>query len=371
MECIEDIDGSQNTPVSQVYDLVDMPLDTQEIAKIFSPQENKIMYVKDFQYANPLLNLELSKILAEAENLGTTKVKIINTLIELGNDREVAETIVEATKEYGISHVLKILFESPKIHNTITNIGQNEFCNSNILIIATFIIKESLESLASIEYFFNNILHIAVNLPQILDNNYFKTTTHFIASNLAMYLYKGEIDVLSSSYYTANYGSRIITYNYLEQKRQKLIESNEGRSIDNINEFLEKCGTDILAQTIFTSFGGIITPTFYDIGISALAGGLQCYNFYNNAPKAQTLSSINVAISYALDLSTLFVAGQNINLDINTLFGQMLTIKQCITAINTVVLVDHFSKLSISLIEEHYLNNIVNFFGDKYDYYIE
>jgi tetratricopeptide (TPR) repeat protein len=371
MECIEDIEGSQNTPVSQVSDLVDMPLDTQQIAKIFSTQENKIMYVKNIQYANPLLNLDLSKILTEAENLGTTKGKIINTLIELGNDREVAEIIVEATKEFGISHVLKVLFETPKIHNTITNIGQNEFCNSNILFIATFIIKESLESSASIEYFFNNILHIAVNLPQIIDNNYFKTTTHFIASNLAMYLYKGEVDALSSSYFTAIYGSRIITYNYLEQKKQQFSEANETKSIDNINEFLEKCGTDILAPIIFTSFGGIITPTFYDLGISAFVGGLQCYNFYNNQPKIQIPSSINVAISYALDLSTLYVAGQNLNLNINTLLGQMLTVKQCITAINTIVLVDHFAKLSISLIEENYFNNMVSFIGDKYDYFIE
>lgn len=99
--------------------------------------------------------------------------------------------------------------------------------------------------------------------------------------------------------------------------------------------------------------------------ISASIAGMQCYSIYKQTSKASNVTTAEIIVPYALDLFTLYTITRNIKFDFITPADQIMTIKQVVAILDSIVTVDYISKIAIPSIKEgcndavDYINNFV------------
>ena len=121
-------------------------------------KDNKdiIMFsITDVIYDNLLLNVQ--GILFEADQIGGTRA--VQNIINLGEDYEVASTIAEYIKQYGIKHVMKILF-SDTINDKV-----DLSCNQIVAIAEDKVTKKYSETLV--------LLDVEKVASKIIEQNFF------------------------------------------------------------------------------------------------------------------------------------------------------------------------------------------------------
>jgi len=251
--------------------------------------------------------------------------------------------------------------------------------NQQDIMLASFTIKEAIESAPMIKYFLEEILHLpSIELPELLNNNYLWIGMHCVVCNIGMYSMLGRVDPVSPLMLSSSYANRILTYEYLFEQRQERLQNTEDKSINNPLEFIEKCGPDIVSQValVVMNNGLYIAPTIYDVTISVTVGGMQCYQQYKQAgnPIPTKEQSITQVIApYVADTvvaaSTVYALHKNNPLDTASMFGQLMAIKQGFVVMSSVVMTDYITKLSVATYEELYPENITNIAGDIYDYF--
>ena len=344
----------------------------------------EIRCVTKFEYYSENLLLCREELIYEAGQIGG--IEAINKLIELGEDSQVANALISAAKEYGTQNILNILFASqrqmnepifqdlnklPEISNTQDNTKFYTEGYYNNLVISSLVVKEAVETIPMIKYVINDIFHIHYSWPEFIDNNYFKISLHNIAVNVGIYSLTGKIDIFASSFSTTIYGGRILAYEYLANQKQINFQNQEDKSIDSPNEFIEKCGFDMLAQTSLGVIGSLISgsPMLYDVVISASVGSMQCYSLYNQEEKQDISPTIvSTVIPYIMDSIVVYASIKNMQFDLTSQFGQMLAVKQSFALMSAIVMTDYTTKLFMNSIGDQlyeYCNDIT---GNIYGY---
>ena len=366
LDLVEDIEESQPSQPSTQDAILSQSCPSN------TPTNSQIIYhLTEIRYDNPLLNSEMILV---ARKIGIPNIKIFNYFNQLGEDKIVADIIIDASYEYGAEHIVKIIFaeyiinEKTVFENKLPNINQQTSPQFNHLTVAALAIKDSIEALPILKYFFSDILYLPFSLPKIIDNNYVKITMHYAACNIGSYFLTGKVDFINSAASTAIYSSKIFLYDYLANQKQQ-----DKITIDTPFQFIEMCSFDITTQSIISILGSLIygIPNSYDIVISATVGGLQCYNLHNRPEKPIQDSNIAISTPYAVDLITLYLMIKNVNFDLTSGIGQMLAVKQSINIINAVVIADHVTKLIISNFNENYFDYLNDFLGEIHDYFYQ
>ncbi len=333
-------------------------------------------------YDNPMLNYGL---LGSAIKYGG--ISSIDRLIAIGKDKEAATCIVEAVDEYGADHVFNIIFsnertdvikESPKITDQeqqepeFVNDNEYNFYHSNKVTVGSYAIKEIIESFPMIKYFFKEIIHIPLPLPEFIYNNYFRISIYYVVCNVGVFSITGKANFILSAVETAIYGSKILAYESLTKQKYLDVQDNVDQSINTPIEFVEKCGFDIVVQSTLGLISSKITSTsaIYNIAIGSTVAGTQCYNLYSQGNyKVQELSLLKSIIPYTVDGIVFYIATQNMVFDLSNPVSQMLAIKQGFAVMGAIVTADYISKLFISNIPEGYLENYENIVGNIYSYF--
>ena len=359
---------------------------TQQM-KVVGINDVEVLYVKEIIYTNPLLRYgHMQEILKEAHQIGGAVA--VNKLIALGEDTEVANILIEAMEERGTKHVLDIILDHKAIaqdeYNPVISDQSNlpDFeDNQNFrpkdhtseLMLSSFAFKEAIEALPTIKYFVKEILQIKYELPELIDNNYFKISAHYIVCSIGMLSVTGKLDPMASSLPTVVYSSKILSYELLAKQKQINFQNTEDKSIDSPLEFIQKCGFDMTAQMLLGSLSSFFTgtPVFYDLAISASISGVQCYSLYNQAEKSSTeISVMQTIIPYAADTVTFYYMASRTHFDFTTHIDQMVAIKQGLVVMSSVVMTDHMTKLLLSNIQEmDIVESFNNIIGDVYGYF--
>jgi hypothetical protein len=335
-----------------------------------------VSYVNHIEYYSNNILLRNDCLLNQAGKVGG--IKAVNSLIDLGEDAEVASIIMEYTNLYGANHIVDVLFGS--IHNidsaikeetpSITYITSTEsgyehsgsrnqprensyFWDNSKVTLSSFTAKEAIEALPTIKYFVKEILHITYELPEFTDNNYFKLTAHFIACNVGMFSLTGKFNVANSLLPTAIYGNKLLAHEYLTNFKQSNFDKEENKSISTPYEFIQKCGFDMVTQATLGMASSLLSgnPFIYDIAISATVGGVECYNLYtqqdSKSSQASNKGITQATLPYLADTIVYYATTWNMDFDLSSTFGQMLAVKKGFTVLSNVVMTDYLSKLII------------------------
>ncbi|MCT4635269.1 MAG: tetratricopeptide repeat protein [Rickettsiales bacterium] len=249
----------------------------------------------------------------------------------------------------------------------------------NIKLLTSFALKEAIEAAPLIKYFLEEMLHLpSIELPKILSNNYLWIVMHYAVCNIDTFSVLGSFKLTSSLTPSLYYANKILIYEYISDSRQEHFQNTENKSISSPMDFIEKCGPDILSQTLIvvTNNGILFTPTIYDITISAAVGGMQCYQQYKqqteNQMKEQSFAQITITFiaDAAAGISTGCALLQSNPIDITSLLGQMMLIKQSFVVMSSVVITDYMTKLVLATYEELVPENITQFLDETYKYFL-
>ena len=320
-------------------------------------------------YDNPALNLGIVDSIAKKRGADP-----VNGVVEISANIKQYQLPSNEDKSTGIDKSIeKIELEGYTSYEDEVPLHEQQLPTINQLTTTSFAVKEAIEALPIIQYFFKEILYLKYPLPEFMDSNYFKIAVHYTSCSVGMFSISGKFDFVTSMFPTVIYGERILTYEYLAKLKQENFQDTEDKSINSPIEFVEKCSFDIAAQ-IFLGIvsGGVSSATIlYDTVISGTVGGMQCYSQYNqfeNLQQDKNTPMEKTIISYVMDSLVLYSITRNIDFDFTTQVGQMLAVKQSLSIMSVVVMTDHMSKLllasvqKVNLIEP--LNNMIeNIYG--------
>ncbi len=350
-------------------------IDNLRMAEQLAPTSEfniRVMCVTEIKYNNPVINLNVLNSIAKKEG-----ITAVNSLIAIEkNHQKFLQNLETNDKEVTAHNVLidKGNYGKPFSEQT------SSFYTVNRATIISYVVKEGIEAVPTIKYFLNEILHLPITFPEILENNYFRLITHYSACNMGMFSIASEIDIVKPILSTTIYGTRIFAFDMLSTQKQKNLEIEKDKSINTPYEFIEKCGFDMVAQGILGSLGDIVlgTSSVYGLTISATVGGMQCYNLYkayNKDINAKNFSVIQTVVPYIIDVITFCTVTKNLNYNFNTPIEHIMYVKQSFVMLSSVVTADYVIKLSlysiqdtIHKIEEDYIDPLLHYVGECINY---
>lgn len=357
-------------------------IDNLRMAEQLAPTSEfniRVMCVTEIKYNNPVLNLNGLDFVVKNEGITS-----VNSFIEIRENFQKYQEFLQNIETDG---------KEVTVHNVMvdgSNYGKSlpEQASSlhmvNRATIISYTVKEGIEALPTIKYFLNEILHLPITLPEILENNYFRLITHYSACNMGMFSLTGKIDIVNPVLSTAVYGTRIFIFDILATQKQKNLEIEEDKSIDTPYEFIEKCSSDMVAQAILGSLGSIVfgTSSVYDLTISATVGGMQCYNLYKSynqdIDNTKTFSIVQTVVPYIVDVIIFCAATKSLNYNFNTPIEQIIAVKQSFVILSSVVAADYITKLvldsihdSINKIEDDYIYPALKYIGEGINFIYE
>lgn len=388
-------------------------LKSERIADIYNQRGNYFLEVADekslevaqesFLYA---YNEEKAKLSQEV--IGKVAYPLFEACIGLGRV-ELRQNNLKAAQQY--FNEAKTIAEKlylqgrPELNNLLDSIhSQQSFTpSSQTLTMATFAIKEMIEAGPMLKYFFKEILLPPVQyltqqdlpkvtLPEFISNNYFWIGMHGTATIIGVSTLPTTVPTITTKIAasltsTSIYGIKLITHDAFANYKQQILQTTEDKSMDNLREFIEKCGFDIISYTLLgTMSGGIgklmisgmpLTYIAYDIAISATIGGSQCYVDYQiESLSTRSTATTEVIVPYILDgivaLSLSTVIGANMQFGTSNIATNILAIKQSLAIMSSVVATDYMSKLflqinheTISNIEESYLKPAFDYLSEE------
>lgn len=236
--------------------------------------------------------------------------------------------------------------------------------NSNLFLLS-LTSKNLIEEAPTIKYFWKNILQIPlIELPEIMNNDLFWITTHYVICQIGLFSITGQIHWQACLPATASYSIRLFTYNFLLEQKQSELLNSEHRDIRNSHDFIEKCGFDITMQTA-------IGLTYATPLLSASLGGLHCY-YLHNQESIDELSSQETVIPYVTSIYSGYLTISKMNFNFDTETEILLYMEGAFTTIRSIVIAHDVTTLllltSQELITPTY-DLIIETLGDIYDYY--
>jgi hypothetical protein len=290
--------------------------------------------------------------------------RVINALIDLGSDQEVAAVLLDAVSEYGAKHVVHTLFSSdipstpggsgaliPEInHHEQPNVPGNHIPEA----IGLLTVRDVLESAPTIKYFANNILQLNIKAPELSTTAW--TGIHFILGSTGGYIISTVTDISpvtaisAAAISSATYMSKLELYENMSQHTGLYETIGMQMALSLVNSGINKY--------MMPELGGY-KALGYDMMISAAIGGMKYYqdNYHYNI---QDKSILEVAIPYLADIATMYVMTKNIHITNNDAISYMIFTKQALAAISGVVTVDYMSKMAISIISDYVNSDYIN-----------
>lgn len=221
-------------------------------------------------------------------------------------------------------------------------------------------IKETIETLPSIQYFAKNILHLSYEFHNLI-NNRNKFFIHFVTCYVGVHAVQSlrlinQNSILSNlieSYsLTAQYALSTIIRENLARQSQTKYQSYTDKTIDSIPDFFRKCGVDMVAQmgwSISSRQSMFRYPlTKYNFLVSGIISGTQCYSQYNSHNyQGGSNTFIEMVLPYITDLIALIGTISTMRFDFSSMLGSMIAVKQVALVLNVVTMTDYITKLAI------------------------
>ena len=266
--------------------------------------------------------------------------------------------------------------------------------NYDLPYVVFFSIKELIEKSASIKYFATEILHLDYLLPasikqiELPEFSYlFWIIIHCAAFNLGMRPLIG--NEFSKTIFLASsiYGFKLSLNDFVVSQKQSYISNRENK----LENFIDKCGYLIALQASVDSLNKevnkLIIPDNLDpfpyatVIMGITIEGMECYKLHKQQEVIHQPSIISKIIPYVADITAagltlssvmsqnLYLRGKYANNNKLETIMKMVQVVEGFMILNTVVAVDHLSKLVVFTVEETIIYPMMEYFGETYNYY--
>ena len=266
--------------------------------------------------------------------------------------------------------------------------------NYDLPYVVFFSIKELIEKSASIKYFATEILHLDYLLPasikqiELPEFSYlFWIIIHCAAFNLGMRPLIG--NEFSKTIFLASsiYGFKLFLNDFVVSQKQSYISNRENK----LENFIDKCGYLMALQASVDSLNKevnkLIIPDNLDpfpyatVMIGITIEGMECYKLHKQQEVIHQPSIISKIIPYVADImaagltlssimsQNLYLRGKYANNNKLETIMKMVQVVEGFMILNTVVAVDHLSKLVVFTVEETIIYPMMEYFGETYNYY--
>lgn len=239
---------------------------------------------------------------------------------------------------------INFLGTKEKAHDSSSSQDFSSGSPINKIAIGAFAVKETLESLPVVTSFLN-IYDIDTSW---IRGSGIDVYAHFLASYAGSLILLGEIDpakaIFSNTLYQAKQEIREDLYKNYQQA--------EDKSIDNPIEFIDKCGSYIMDQTLVSFANSNLD--FLAMASSAQNGaiaGIECYNLYNSQPLTNNDDSNLSQVAKLLVYPTMILSSFD-SMDFSTNFNAMESYKQGISTLSSIVMADQLVGVLSHIIED-------------------
>ena len=253
-----------------------------------------------------------------------------------------------------------VIYQEP----TTTNL---ELSTSNYLIPSLFGVRQFIEWLPLIKYLAKVTMDLSgrnTSTPEILDSKPFLFSMHLVAGHAgAMLLPTDAINdgLVIATAGSMSYGVRLVASNYLNEQRQEILLQDE--VIDSY-KMTKYCASTILAYTApsfaactisnFILPGTPCSVTGYDLIISTSLGGSECYLVYKAKTQDDHKTTTDAVVPYIVDAVALAFASQYMNFDSSSLATMMLSVKQDLAVVSTVIAADYIGRMTIDIVPDEF-----------------
>ncbi len=313
--------------------------------KVATGTELTVLALHSIQYDNPVLNHpNFVNLLMEAKQSGG--MKAVNRLID--GDKTLKSS------QYNKFVLLKN-GNIPAEPESFTSSNDIPGFSANQLVAPLFGVRQFIEYLPMIKYLAVNFFPKSVSnitLAEFLSYTSVLITVHLTTGYAAIMLLPPEdrVNTLAiSTIGSIDYATKLLTSDYL-------------KSIDNSMEPLQQCEITILAYTIpglvSCSIIKLMLPEFScskdDLIVSAGLSGMQCYSIYKEKISDKAQTTTDLIMPYIMDGIMLVLAVRSMSFDNSNTMHLMLSIKQCFSVINTIVITDYMTKMTLGLLSQEF-----------------
>ncbi|MGB4191944.1 MAG: FG-GAP-like repeat-containing protein [Rickettsiales bacterium] len=252
-----------------------------------------------------------------------------------------------------------------KAESTTTDNAHSSPSNNNLMI-SLLSAQQIVEYIPIIKY----IAHgFNLSLPEVLGNKSMLITSHLILGNAAAALLPYESmtnGMITSTIATSIYVIRLVSAGYLVEQRQEVLSQDVPMSSF---ETLKYCGASMLAYTLPNLAKCAATKWFipeaecsligYDLGLSASLAGADCYAMYKATSEPIIPTTADVLIPYIADAIAFAITSQYVSIDMSSATMAMQSVKQCMSAVASVVAVDYVGRVMMDIVPSEMKDNYV------------
>jgi hypothetical protein len=207
-----------------------------------------------------------------------------------------------------------------------------------------------------------------INILEILDNKPFLLTMHLVAGLAGVALlnqYALNNAMIITIVGSLNFGVMFLASHYLNEQKQELKQQDKYKNGFEVSKY---CVGVMLAFTmpsiatcILTQFGvpGAECSLNY-FGLEFFIAGTECYSFYKTTQKSRHLTTADVVIPYIADCVAIAFASHHMSFDVISFATIMLSIKQDLALMASVVAVDYLSRLAVDLVPENIKDSYID-----------
>ncbi len=321
---------------------------------------------------NNALKAEATALLCIDASMDSKYIKMQDkAFAEFGQHLMVVYRDLSATLSNGVRETQKLLgASSSEDANAVIRYqepaaNKPESSTSNHLMLSLFSIRQLIEYLPLIKYVAqgtSDYFGLNVTIPTILDNKPLLFTMHLVAGHASAMLLPNDAvnnGLAVSTAGSLGYGARFVASNYLNEQRQEVVSSDKPMELLELAKY---CGTTILAYTLpnivsclttkFAIPGTECSITGYDLAISASLGGAECYSMYKVATQDNHKTTADIVVPYIADAVATVFASQYMSFDSNNLAAMMMSVKQNIALVGSVVAVDYISRIAMDAVPD-------------------
>ena len=288
----------------------------------------------------------------------------------------------------GEKDVMRLLDASSQDPNAVaiyhcSTSNNPESSASNNLMLSLFGVRQFIEFLPLIKHGTQgaiNLLGYNATIPEILDNKAFLFAIHLVTGHAGAMLLPQ--DAMNDGVFVAttgsmSYGARLLASHYLIEQRQEILSRD--KAIDTF-EITKYCTSTILAHTAPSlatcAISNLVQPgtpcavTGYDMIISASLGGSECYSVYKAKTQDDHKNTADTVVPCIVDAVAMAAASQYFGFDSSSLATMMLSVKQNLALVSSVVATDYISRVAIDIVpdefKEAYIDPIVEGIREVY-----
>gem|GEM_PF-3892056 len=250
---------------------------------------------------------------------------------------------------------------------------QPKTSTSNHLMPSLFGVRQFIEYLPLIKHLAQGAMEkfgYNTTTPEILDNKPFLFTIHLVAGHAgAMLLPQDDMNdgLVVATAGSMSYGARLIASHCLTEQRQEILLQDKAMDAYEMTKY---CSSTILAYTApslatcaisnFMLPGTPCAVTGYDLIISTSFGGSECYSVYKTKTQDENKTTADTVVPYIVDAVAMAYASQYLGFDSSSLATMMLSVKQDLAVVSSVVATDYISRVAIDIVPDEFKEDYVD-----------